>query len=519
MPKKEDLKEMGDVSSGMASTVIQVYLKAVLDSFVHPSVHARHSTLKVIQLILAQGLVHPVQIVPYLICMATDMEQRISHTADRELQDIEKKYPGFIHMKLLQGIKLSFTLQEILQRGQPNKACVRGSRSKDGDLPSALNGFLYSILKNTKAQRRGILTSLLKQFEEHAKSSLPFMLYLADNLAYIPFTVVDEPLFVIHHIDIMISVSGSNLLQTFKEKLKPPASCEARTNLETGKTEYIYDEDLDDDEESVFDRLPENIKDIQEAITCSQGCNLLLVLREHLKDFYGFTALRINEYSPTDVSKANERAVNRRNNVRFNPKNTIDILSQGEPPDDLDEGQRRELVQKYIEFKELMNKMDPDEEEEDEDGNPLKREKASQGEGTSGRSNSNSNKNAQIQSSTPSPSKPVQQSQQNLHSVPMYNNLPQQAIPLVPQSNPTQQHMQYNPEYYQYQQQQLILLEEQNRRLATESYPQHIAAFPQANMANNHQRQHHGNIPRPPEGMVLDPMTGELVPAGGMRHF
>ena len=43
------------------------------------------------------------------------------------------------------------------------------------------------------------------------------MLYLADNLAYIPYTVLDEPLFVIHHIDIQISVSGSNLLQTFKE--------------------------------------------------------------------------------------------------------------------------------------------------------------------------------------------------------------------------------------------------------------------------------------------------------------
>ena len=46
------------------------------------------------------------------------------------------------------------------------------------------------------------------------------MLYLADNLAYIPYTVVDEPLFVIHHIDIMISVAGSNLLQTFKEVCK-----------------------------------------------------------------------------------------------------------------------------------------------------------------------------------------------------------------------------------------------------------------------------------------------------------
>ena len=57
---------------------------------------------------------------------------------------------------------------------------------------------------------------------------------------------------------------------------------------------------------------------------------------------------RINEYSPTDVSKANERAVNRRNNVRFNPKATIDILNEGEPPEDLDDDQRRELVQKYI---------------------------------------------------------------------------------------------------------------------------------------------------------------------------
>ena len=60
---------------------------------------------------------------------------------------------------------------------------------------------------------------------------------------------------------------------------------------------------------------------------------------------------RINEYSPTDVSKANERSVNRRNNVRFNPKATVDILSQGEPSEDLDDDQKRELVQKYIEVR------------------------------------------------------------------------------------------------------------------------------------------------------------------------
>lgn len=43
------------------------------------------------------------------------------------------------------------------------------------------------------------------------------MLYLADNLAYFPYIVQDEPLFIVHHIDIMISVYGTNLLQAFRE--------------------------------------------------------------------------------------------------------------------------------------------------------------------------------------------------------------------------------------------------------------------------------------------------------------
>ena len=77
---------MGDVSSGMASTVIQVYLKAILESFLHPKPECRLASLKVISIILSQGLVHPAQIVPYLICMATDSQTRISHAADRDLQ-------------------------------------------------------------------------------------------------------------------------------------------------------------------------------------------------------------------------------------------------------------------------------------------------------------------------------------------------------------------------------------------------------------------------------------------------
>ena len=41
--EKENLKEMGDVTSGMASTVIQIFLSSILDSFIHPSVQVRSS--------------------------------------------------------------------------------------------------------------------------------------------------------------------------------------------------------------------------------------------------------------------------------------------------------------------------------------------------------------------------------------------------------------------------------------------------------------------------------------------
>lgn len=60
--KEENLKEMGDVSSGMASTIIQIYLKEILQAYLHTDPPVRKACLKVIQLVFNQGLVHPVQV-------------------------------------------------------------------------------------------------------------------------------------------------------------------------------------------------------------------------------------------------------------------------------------------------------------------------------------------------------------------------------------------------------------------------------------------------------------------------
>ena len=125
--------------------------------------------------------------------------------------------------------------QEVLP-GQ-SSGVLRGYRVKEGELPTALHGFLYSCLRSTKAQRRAILMNFLKHFDDMYDTSLSNMLYLADNLAYIPYTVIDEPLFLIHHVDLMVSVIGTNVLQSIKESLKLPPEYELKMNPETGKEE------------------------------------------------------------------------------------------------------------------------------------------------------------------------------------------------------------------------------------------------------------------------------------------
>ncbi|XP_034840384.1 nipped-B protein isoform X1 [Maniola hyperantus] len=354
--KHENLKEMGDVSSGMASTVIQLYLKEILGSFLHPSTIVRSSAMKVVQLVLAQGLVHPVQIVPYLISMSTDTEVSVSHTADKHLQEIDKKYPGFIHMKAQLGIKLSYQLQKILQSSK--KGLIRGFRKKDqDDLPTALNGFLYSLLRNTRPQRRALVLSLLKQFDDVSTAPLDQMLYLADNLSYFPYQVQDEPLFIIHHIDIIISTSGSNLLQLFREGL---------TKTGNEEKEPLDEEEDEEEADALEARLPPNTRPLRDAMRQARGCLLLLVLKQHLKQLYGFTDAKINQYSPSESVKVYEKAVSRRHAPIFEPKATIAQLQDTDDDDELDERGRRRLVEDYLEFKQLMLKFDPEEEEDEE---------------------------------------------------------------------------------------------------------------------------------------------------------
>uniref|UniRef100_A0A4W4F758 Nipped-B protein n=1 Tax=Electrophorus electricus TaxID=8005 RepID=A0A4W4F758_ELEEL len=397
LSKQEDLKEMGDVSSGMSSSIMQLYLKQVLEAFFHTQSSVRHFALNVIALTLNQGLIHPVQCVPYLIAMGTDPEPTMRNKADQQLVEIDKKYTGFIHMKAVAGMKMSYQVQQAIMASRDT--IIRGFRQDESH--TALCSHLFTMVRGNRQHRRAFLISLLNLFDDSAKTEVNMLLFIADNLACFPYQTQEEPLFIMHHIDITLSVSGSNLLQSFKESLlKEPRQREKKrkerekysseeedeeeeeppSSGESSDDEVIHrpkkakraavnsdsDSDLEtEDVDKVMDRLPDNPMPLLDFANASQGILLLLVLKQHLKNLYGFSDSKIQKYSPTESAKVYDKAVNRKTNVHFSPRQTLDFLTNSPSNTELTFDIKRRIVRQYLDFKVLMEHLDPDEEDEE----------------------------------------------------------------------------------------------------------------------------------------------------------
>uniref|UniRef100_A0A8C8SW00 Nipped-B protein n=1 Tax=Pelusios castaneus TaxID=367368 RepID=A0A8C8SW00_9SAUR len=387
LAKQEDLKEMGDISSGMSSSIMQLYLKQVLEAFFHAQSSVRHFALNVIALTLNQGLIHPVQCVPYLIAMGTDPEPSMRNKADQQLVEIDKKYAGFIHMKAVAGMKMSYQVQQAINIYPKNP--VRGFRHDESS--SALCSHLYSMIRGNRQHRRAFLIALLNLFDDTAKTEVNMLLYIADNLACFPYQTQEEPLFIMHHIDITLSVSGSNLLQSFKESMvkdkrkerKPSSDEESESDSDSNSESESENEEVikprklrkrvgsesDSDEENdinaVMKCLPDNSAPLIEFANVSQGILLLLMLKQHLKNLCGFSDSKIQKYSPSESAKVYDKAINRKTGVHFHPKQTLDFLRSDMANSKLTEDVKRSIVKQYLDFKLLMEHLDPDEEEED----------------------------------------------------------------------------------------------------------------------------------------------------------
>ena len=178
-----------------------------------------------ISLVLKQGLVQPVNCVPYLIALSSDTDSNNRNKSHEQLVEIDTKYPGFVHQKASQGLSLAFALHKALS---PTYELIRGYRIEyDGQPPhqtchiEACCAALYSLIRTQRNNRRALVKPLLAMFDSADQFSLRELLFFADNLASFKYLMQDEVFFIIHIIDIQLSISGANILSEFKNMFYP----------------------------------------------------------------------------------------------------------------------------------------------------------------------------------------------------------------------------------------------------------------------------------------------------------
>ncbi|XP_049802407.1 nipped-B protein-like [Schistocerca nitens] len=105
--------------------------------------------------------------------------------------------------------------------------------------------------------------------------------------------------------------------------------------------------------ESLLARLPANINSLQTCVTSFHGLKLLLSIREHLQKIYSIGNSKISQYTPKEHLKLYEKSLPQQHNISFEPSEILnDLTNQGHKMAKTSE--RKKLVQKYLEFKQLL---------------------------------------------------------------------------------------------------------------------------------------------------------------------
>jgi hypothetical protein len=357
-----------DADSSVVGGVLQVHVASVQNLLFESSspsttgTKIRSAAAALLAVMLRQGLVNPLQVLPSVVALLGDAEDKLRSEGLRLLLVEDEKHPEFLKQRFVEGVALAFSLQTRVSGVA--RPLVRGDSSKQQQKQqqSIFAGVYSQCIRQNRAKRQGILKSLLSLFEHkragEVKSwmknsqaigskvdadvgtgaasfknrkgrdredsdvvlDLSFLSFLAQTLCFLPYDVQEEALFVINHVSRFVSYEGSALLKRFHTGL-----------VDTGVTvaEDSEDELEDDDNEGGGNQSPTKKQKGGEAASSSGGdqsivstgtatpapfqlrqlgCEsvavcMLLRVKHYLKEVYHLSNAKCTDYAPSEATK------------------------------------------------------------------------------------------------------------------------------------------------------------------------------------------------------------------------
>jgi hypothetical protein len=144
---------------------------------------------------------------------------------------------------------------------------------------------LYKLVNKTRAARFKFIMSLLRRFEDSNRGEhIPYICFLANLIASLPFSTHDEVLFTAHHLSRIVMLRASMLPDSLKRHIT--LSSNEMTVRTSTEADYVA---------------------VRQDIELATIMSVTLALKLHLKRIYNLTHSRLRNYSPTEPLKPGER--------------------------------------------------------------------------------------------------------------------------------------------------------------------------------------------------------------------
>lgn len=320
-----------DASSSLTASLVQTHSQAILARLFDSSVRVRVSAVLMVGTMLRQGLINPLQCIEPMVALETDDRWVMHHTAHQFLADLDKRHPGFLKTRVVQGMLQGYEYSTKVAGHAAPKVIVPPKGSGDhfviGPLQPTFS--VYSRLYRTciatdPKQRLYFLNASVALFffdsslfapdrktgkftilpNKQRYQSVKVIEYVAETLATLPYTLYDEPLFLVYHINRLMSLYGDAL-----RNILDPHFAHAERKGGAGQGQEEEEKDIGHRENTQGRCLePEHVRRLVQMI---MQLAILLNLKQYLKSTYNLTDARCAKFNPGEaVGKNQEKSFN-----------------------------------------------------------------------------------------------------------------------------------------------------------------------------------------------------------------
>lgn len=276
-----------------------------------------------------------------------------------------------LRQRLCAGVKQAYLFQASVHPELEEVSALISVR-KDGTIQKeCVFGSVYkNCIARNKKQRRGLFRNLLSAFDPHnvkineankddsSIARLMLLSYTSQVLAYLPYNVASDPLYIIYYISSNIALQGADLLDSFAEFLRPYGLASKdeldEVNAEEDELEIAVKNHFPHPAANVasLKKLKSPFDNLGFSKLCSEaGCLILLLrLKSFLRETYNLSEARCVGFNPDKKEIGEKPIMKSTTSSIFESKlPTCSNSHNGKKDQDLDS-----MILQYAEFRRLM---------------------------------------------------------------------------------------------------------------------------------------------------------------------